>query len=188
MMSIVDSDGSRHFFNVGMQYYIAGRAAAQAQLVPVAGNLLHHAVEMLLKGDLSRTVPLGDLKNKYGHRLIKTWDAFKMNHSGDDLSAYDEQIGELDRFDKIRYPDDYFKHGALMAVGWGDRTQSPTVRQAFGPKVPEYILYVNEVDTLIARLFKLCRINPPAYWGGLPPAAVESLRFQNAECEGWVTS
>ena len=31
------------------QYYVAGRLAARTKLVPVYGNLFHHAVEMFLK-------------------------------------------------------------------------------------------------------------------------------------------
>ena len=38
----------------------------------VAGNLLHHAVEMLLKGDLSRTLSLDEIKRTFGHALVKT--------------------------------------------------------------------------------------------------------------------
>jgi len=34
---------------LALQYYIAGRSACFAYSMPVAGNLLHHAVEMALK-------------------------------------------------------------------------------------------------------------------------------------------
>jgi len=42
-----------NFFGFGFQYYLAGRYAVAAQLLPVAANLLHHAIEMLLKGELT---------------------------------------------------------------------------------------------------------------------------------------
>ena len=74
------NDAWLHLSRTGMQYYIAGRAAMRAQLIPVAGNLLHHAVEMLLKGDLSRTRSLQEIK-QFQHNLVKTWDAFKSLHS-----------------------------------------------------------------------------------------------------------
>ena len=35
------------FFDLGFQYYIGGRYAVAAGLAPVAGNLLHHAIERL---------------------------------------------------------------------------------------------------------------------------------------------
>jgi hypothetical protein len=174
-----------HLFNVGIQYYIAGRAATRARLIPFAGNLLHHAVEMLLKGELSKTTTLATIKKKYGHFLVKTWDAFKVLHSGEDLSAFDELIADLDRFEKIRYPDEYMKHGAAMSLGFVGADARPLIRRSARPRVPEYTLPVKEVDAFIARLFKICRINPPAYFGGLHPEALESLEYENSESAGW---
>ena len=51
-MSTNDEDFKSWFCGLGTQYYIAGRQAAMARLIPVYGNLLHHAVEMFLKGAL----------------------------------------------------------------------------------------------------------------------------------------
>jgi hypothetical protein len=57
------------FFKMAGQYYVVGRFAAFAGLIPITGNLLHHAVEMFLKGGLSKNgVSLVDLK-KMGHNL-----------------------------------------------------------------------------------------------------------------------
>ena len=42
------------FFATAGQYYVVGRFAAFAGLIPITGNLLHHAVEMFLKGGLSK--------------------------------------------------------------------------------------------------------------------------------------
>src|SRR4051812_17203361 len=183
-MSTAHPDAWMHLFKVGMQYYIAGRAAARWQLVPIAGNLLHHAIEMLLKGELSKTLRLEDIKKQYGHLLVKTWNAFKATHPGEDLAGFDQLVADLDRFEGIRYPDEYIKSGAVMSLGWG--TLKPAIRQMVGPKLPEYYLYVNEVDVLVARLFKVCKINPPAYWGALHPEAVRLLQYENSVCEGWV--
>ena len=44
-------------------YYVAGRLAARVGLVPVYGNLLHHAVEMYLKTELVKVVSREDLRN-----------------------------------------------------------------------------------------------------------------------------
>jgi hypothetical protein len=54
---------SRLFFSTGTQYYVSGRYAVTAGLSPVAGNLLHHAVEMSLKGGLARSMELKELKD-----------------------------------------------------------------------------------------------------------------------------
>ena len=42
------------FFRTAGQYYVAGRYAAFAGFIPVTGNLLHHAIELFLKGGLSK--------------------------------------------------------------------------------------------------------------------------------------
>ena len=172
-----------HMFTIGMQYYLVGRAAAWGHQVPVAGNLLHHAVEMLLKGELSKTLPLEEVK-KYRHFLVKTWNAFKALHSGENLFEFDRLIVESDRFEKIRYPDEALKHGAVMFIDW-DTSKSPIQQQA-GPKLPQYFLYVNEVDALIARLLEVCQVNPLGLCGSLNPEAVRFLQHKNHECEGWV--
>lgn len=46
------------FFHLAVQYYVAARFAARAHLIPVSGNLYHHAIEMMLKAQLSRSIPL----------------------------------------------------------------------------------------------------------------------------------
>jgi hypothetical protein len=168
-----------YFFKVGLEYYIAGRAAAAAHLSLVTGNLLHHAVEMLLEGELARTTGLDDLKAKYGHRLLRAWDAVKKLHAAEDLAGFDQVITDLDHFEKIRYPDDILSNGAQISVGWGN---GPTQRPATPPL---YSLDVNAVDKLVARLARLFRINPPAYLGGLNPEARRALEFLNEECQGW---
>jgi hypothetical protein len=49
------SDITDHLFiSAGMDYYVAGRYAVFAGLNPTAANLLHHAVEMALKGVLAK--------------------------------------------------------------------------------------------------------------------------------------
>ena len=40
------------YFKIATDYYIAGRYAYFSALIPTAGNLLHHAVELYLKGYL----------------------------------------------------------------------------------------------------------------------------------------
>ncbi|HEV3260883.1 MAG TPA: hypothetical protein VG013_28785, partial [Gemmataceae bacterium] len=59
------------FFKIALEYYVNGRAACLSGCLFTTGNLFHHAVEMILKGELSRTVHLEDLTNpkKFGHRL-----------------------------------------------------------------------------------------------------------------------
>jgi hypothetical protein len=57
-------DAIHEFFRYGSQYYLAGRYGMFAGLMPVAANLHHHGIEMLLKGALSKTMALEDLNWK----------------------------------------------------------------------------------------------------------------------------
>jgi hypothetical protein len=92
------------FFHLGTQYYVAGRHAVLTRLMPVAANLLHHAVEMYLKGALTPQFTPTELWKKFGHKLGNLWDAFKVNNGGADLDSFDSIIAALDKFEHIRYP------------------------------------------------------------------------------------
>ena len=60
-------------FQLATQYYASGRFAALSGILPVSANLLHHAVEIYLKGALA---PVLDLKamRKLSHDLRQIWD------------------------------------------------------------------------------------------------------------------
>src|SRR5436853_83403 len=85
-MSAPDRDAYAELFRVALQYYVSGRAACMSGCISTTGNLLHHAVEMMLKGELSKTISLKDLKDgdKFGHWLPKCWTAFKALFSTED--------------------------------------------------------------------------------------------------------
>jgi hypothetical protein len=59
------------FYGYGFQYYLAGRFAVIAQLSPVAANLLHHAIETLLKSELLHLEE--KQRRDMGHDLTKLW-------------------------------------------------------------------------------------------------------------------
>jgi hypothetical protein len=182
------ADGNAWFrlFDLGIQYYIAGRAATMASLVPVSGNLLHHAVEMLLKGEFAKRISLADIRKKYGHNLVKTWETFKSLHPTEGLSDFDELIADLDRFELIRYPDVILKKGAAMSLGFVGRESRPRPTRIQGDEVPAYTLPVKEVDSLVAKLFTVCHINPKAYLVGQNDEARRVLLHMNSECDAWL--
>jgi hypothetical protein len=127
------SDAERlklEFFHLGTQYYAAGRFAASAQLMPVAANLLHHAVEMYLKGALAKYLTLTELTD-LNHFLVKAWDEFKQRANATSLAGFDAAIVELDKFEKLRYPDTAVKHGVAMQLARGRGDLVPTT--ANGP-------------------------------------------------------
>src|SRR4051812_553060 len=87
------------FFSTGMQYYVSGRYAVIAGLIPVAGNLLHHAVEMFLKGGLASSMELNRLK-RLGHHLPKTWNAFKDRLARNGFERFDPVVASLHAFEE----------------------------------------------------------------------------------------
>lgn len=62
-------------------------------LMPVAANLHHHAIEMLLKGALSKTMTLKDMKDKPGHKLDRCWREFKKQADDTKLNRFDQVMG-----------------------------------------------------------------------------------------------
>jgi hypothetical protein len=150
------------FFNYGCQYYVAGRYGVFARLMPVAANLQHHGIEMLLKGALANTMTLPQMKARLGHRLEDAWTAFKAAAPDPAaLSRFDDVVSELNKFEEIRYPDELLAHGALMnfeVIRAGAATGP-----ASGAPVPQYKLCLEDLDELVAEIFKIAGRNPDAF-------------------------
>jgi hypothetical protein len=167
-----------HMVKVGLQYYISGRYAARAGLLPVAGNLLHHAVEMVLKAQLLKLHSLKEIKSKYAHKLALTWNDFKKSVPSEHLDQFDQAVADLDVFDRIRYPDEIVAKGASMAISWG--SQKPAVTTS--ATEPQYFLYVKDVDDLVHAAFRASDWNPKFFeftWVSNPEAK-RALKYDNA--------
>ena len=164
------------FFSSGMQYYVSGRYAIFAGLIPVAGNLLHHAVEMFLKGGLASSMDLSELKG-LGHSLPKTWSAFKLRSDHLELGRFDPVVESLHAFEELRYPDSMIQNGARIMAGpvAGPRLQDS---EQF-IRTPSYELYLSEIDPLVRLVFQVASINPVFFLAGLNPRAVEYLNEAN---------
>jgi hypothetical protein len=84
-----------HFWERGCQNYIAGRSAFLAGLHPVAGNLLHHAIEFFLKGALSKNRILDELR-RHLHKLPDLSAAFKAESAdASSLARFDTVVATL---------------------------------------------------------------------------------------------
>src|SRR5579871_6453674 len=93
----------------GLEYYVTGRYGVHAQ-VWVSANLLHHAVELLIKANLARGDTADQIrqygrKSVYSHSLAAAWQEFKKRSGDKALDAFDKVVTELDRWEDIRYPD-----------------------------------------------------------------------------------
>ncbi len=178
-----DQDAVGHLFATGLEYYVAGRCAARCHLSRVAGNILHHAIEMLLKSELAKQARLDELKSKYGHKLDRLSRTVKERHPDEDLARFDQLVVGLDGFETVRYPNDYMKRGAAFSIDWSPATMTS---EQIGPAVPHYALRMAEIDALVARLFKICHMNPKYFWGGASTATKDAIGFQNSEAGEWL--
>ena len=176
----------RQFYAIALEYYVSGRAALLCGNTRIPGNLLHHAVEMLLKGQLSKTIPLDDLKRskKFGHKLPLLWTTFKNLFPKHDLTEFDTIIDSVQKFEKIRYPDAILSEGAFIGIGF---CRGNPVSMTPRSTEPEYQIGVGDVDAFFRRLFPLCGLNPKAYFNSLSSQGRQVLTERNAESLDWLS-
>jgi hypothetical protein len=172
------------FFDFAFQYYVAGRFAVSAGLVPVAGNLFHHGIEMFLKGALSKH---WNEKQRRGHShgLAGLWAAFKHQLAAGDhsLASFDRVVEELSKFEEIRYPEKLVLTGMACTFGFGKAT--PTVNTGPQRNVPEYQLFVGEIDALVKTILTKSGVNPQFYTRRYREHGSTFLRHENQETSLW---
>jgi hypothetical protein len=164
------------FFRLGMHYYVAGRFAALAGLFPMAGNLLHHAIEMFLKGALVRLVGLDALRD-IGHDLNKLWDAFKAHFPSSEAASFDKPIVEMHRFERLRYPDIVIREG--MEATFAVLRSQPVETSGPGASPPRYSLVLEDFDALAKLLFQKAGVNPQFHLQRLRADAMDFLSREN---------
>src|SRR5262249_22693206 len=151
-----------HFYKIALQYYAEGRFGTLTGMMPVCGNTIHHAVEMMLKGRLTHTLTLAQMAaNPYRHCLPRISQVFKALYPAEDLNRSAQFITLLHDFDSIRYPDRILQQGATITMGFV--TESRMGGHAPGRPEPAYRLSITDLDALMNELFRLCPINPGAY-------------------------
>lgn len=174
---MTDEDVIHEFFHYGCQYYVAGRYGVFAALMPVAANLHHHAIEMLIKGALSKTKSVKEMKSKLGHKLDACWDAFKLQADDPSLNRFDRVIEELSKFEDIRYPDRLLEQGGTVTMMF-DVTKAGAAMASSSGATAGYKLCLEEIDELVAEIFKVGSRNPDAYLRPMmqPRARISSPR------------
>lgn len=165
-----------------MQYYVAGRSAAIAQLIPVLGNLLHHAIDMSLKAALAKHKTLRELE-KMSHDLTNIWAQFKAQYPTQEAARFDDAIVQLQKFEELRYPDSVLTRGAMMKlVLFREHVGTPS---ASAIAVPQYVLVLEDIDELMAFTFRLSDLNPPAFIGSMGPEGSRYLFMHNRMSKVW---
>ena len=150
----------QHAIEYALAYYVSGRFAVHAQIF-VSPNLLHHAVELLIKANLSVADTADQIrkyghKSSYGHSLVTSWTEFKRRSADPSLSAYDSVVSALDKFENVRYPDKLVDSGGMFSVGLAEPTPTATGTGS----LPRYELGLPAVDRLVKTLFDRSGINP----------------------------
>jgi hypothetical protein len=177
-------DVRAEFFRMGLEYYVLGRFGFFGSLYAVAGNTLHHAVEMLLKGSLASRLSLEDL-TAFGHNLPALWDSFRKANPGAGIpSACDKAIGRLHQFQSIRYPDVAVTSGLAVAMAVGE-TSRGQVKSGRGRSLQKYALSLKAVDQLAALILDVSGVNPRFFTAALAQEAREVLARANASAERW---
>jgi hypothetical protein len=171
-----------HFAQLAMQYYVAGRAAAIHQLIPVLGNLLHHAVEMSLKAGLASSHSLVQLKG-LGHRLPRLWEVFSAAFPSATGIGLQAAVDSLHRFEELRYPDSILANGAMMQFALHRSHVSDLSPSPGG--VPSYVLVLEDVDELEEAIFAAMNLNPQFFSASLSPKAKEHLLLHNLHATRW---
>jgi hypothetical protein len=153
----------QHAIEYGLAYYVSGRFAVHAQVF-ISANLLHHAVELLIKANLSVADSADQIRryghrSSYGHSLATSWTEFKARSTDPTLAAHDATVAELDKFENIRYPDRLVHSGGLISVGFAE-SSPPATPATSGHSMPRYELGLPAIDRLVKLLFDRSGINP----------------------------
>src|SRR5271165_471868 len=149
------AEADTNFLQRGLQYYVAGRFSALAQQFPICANLLHHSVEMLLKGSLCRSHSRGQLR-AMGHNLRNAWLAFKAHHPDSRLDQFDATVRALNNFERIRYPDNVLNKGMIGRFDLFHEHKSKS--QSYSANTPpHYSLNLEDVDQLVALVSEVAK-------------------------------
>ena len=159
--------GYRHSaIDYGLQYYVAGRFATANRFTPVCANLLHHAVELLLKACLScddsrETIEdYGHRKKGYGHNILLLWEAVKEKQAAPVPVEFDAIVAALHDFEEIRYPEKLIQNGAR--ISFNPFVDQPICDNGNEPE-PSYSLSLPSIDRLMGLLFDASHANPKAF-------------------------
>lgn len=172
------TEETHQFFQLGSQYYLAGRYGVFAWLHPVVGNLMHHAIEMYLKGALARTKTLSDLR-RFNHRIDDTWEILKAEQKDDSLVRFDPVITRLNAYEEIRYPDKILESGMSSTIT-PTRAAAAMAQGAGSADVPQYHLCLEEIDDLVATIFRIASRNPDVYLRSMTEDAATYMNRDNA--------
>lgn len=172
---------ARHYLlELSLEYYAAGRFSANSRLHRAAPNLLHQAIEYVLKAGLAATHPLKDLQVQFGHNLVALWKTAVAANPGLELPQRNQAILDLHKFESLRYPDKLITQGATVTIALESGKNPDIVGHKSLSTGPTYRFNLEDIDDLWAALFLSAPANPVAFFQHLSVASRESIVLNNA--------
>lgn len=160
------------FLVFGSQYFAHARYSSQYFYLPVSATLFHHSVEMLLKGYLSKTKSLSELKN-IGHNLVVLWDEFKEQVGEEGLLLFDYTIKKLDEIELLRYPNIIVDEGYVLNISLG-KPSNPIAFPGM-EELAHFHVDVSDLDSIAAEVFNACEVHPAHYFKDAPTEYIKAL-------------
>ena len=163
------------YLQTAFHFYITARFATINSLIPVAGYLAHHAIEMFLKAALVEATSEKE-RILLTYDLPGIWRQYKQLTANPALDKFDRTINDLDRFDSVRNPDRLIRYGMIMEVAF-DRNTSPTK-----PTELRYQMALDELDELVKLIFEISGIDAASFVNSIQP---DALRYLNERNQAW---
>jgi hypothetical protein len=174
-------DRVRHeFAALALGYYASGRLALHAGAgALVAAQILHHAVEFVLKATLARHTTLSEMK-KFGHRLPDLFEAAESRGAELRTAEHRATAALLHDLWESRFPDRIVAATAefsFTADGQGGTSRADS--RSGDPTGPG--LELARIDHLFCAAFRASGLNPSAFTERLGPDALQAIRAGNPE-------
>ena len=164
------------FARLAGQYMASGRFSALAHCLPVAGNILHHAIEMFLKCVLVKTLTLKELKS-LGHDLNTLWARFVELHPDPRNGSLNSAVAELEKFERLRYPDSVVLEGMQASFTVARAHFSPLPP---GPQ-PPYHLVLEDIDAIAYAAAKASGLSSAAFTSGISAQGIHFLQLHRIQ-------
>ena len=167
------------YFDAAVHYQITARYATIAWFVPASGNFVHHAIEFYLKGALIEKLDEA-ARRKLRHNLQKLWRLYKRERNNPALDKFDQTIRDINKFERIRYPEEIIRLGMLAEIGFVRNTPRPRPQPlAKEPPGVRYELALDEVDELVRLIFQIEGMRPAFFIDKLNEHAKRYLAHNN---------
>jgi hypothetical protein len=106
------------------------------------------------------------------------WRRYKRERINPALNKFDQTIRDINKFERIRYPEEIFTLGMLAEIGFA-RSPPPSPGTGKPPRAERYVLALDEIDELVKLIFQIEGLNPQFFIGGLNEHAKRYLNHQN---------